>query len=1162
MKEYRLYVYKTDSTIVDVTNECTSFKFDAGSVMETGDLFPDNPVKTMQCSLVNTNNKQYSPHYNKGKVKYINTTLNLQSGVYLYDLPFENTLMIYDKSNKYFLNIMQGKIRVGSINSVSTESIPVKIAYLDIDEMNPINYIQANEEQEYFDIGEIGYFEFGNQLYYQSQFEQVFAFSPLIQEGNRVSLYEDTVSYSFSTYAYNGNGTNQLLIKNSKTAFKVNMLNCRKYNDLKLYFDFGSLGYYELGNEEYFKIASNGFGYSNINITGFTQVGNDITITLDRNLLEEETLFFTVTYKEISSYLKFDGYIVDVVNSDLETVSFGCKDRAYDLQNVKIDYTDIRNFDSKALTSNTFETLSETISATINSNSCTTTYNNYTSLFTLNEKIRLYNGTDYIKAVISAITSTSMTFVGYKDDEVTVITIPNGIYTIYKVYNPSINPYYFEYFMQDLLNDTGLPYNVVLGSRNLFAYLPKAEDSQYIDLWSLFQDICIKTGNIVSFENINGNFELFYRKIPLEFGTSKYTITDKNILDSTSFSLDSTGIRTSYFLKYYKWENSKRVVASLIKDDFIKSTYTCVIPNERNLLLTDETIAVGKKIRVNNEYLEIKSIVSSGVYKLNKNAKTSGTYDLYLQGIYTDKYGLKIATYELDNTSAIDTEEKASNFLNYLIYQTREPIATYKLVLNLDEYTLENFDTITVNSAKLSLWNEKMFVQSVAFDNNGGQKILYITLNKIMQVGKYKYKEMITERGLNVVTTGNKQTTTEVLPPPQNLVAFPPAIDDLQNYVVYSTVSWNDYIGRNVSNWEIQYSTDDFNTFETRFTNETTEKIILKEQKLYKIRVRAKGKEGFNGEWSNTTVDASIYLIDNPIQNRTWYIRMFIGNDEVEYFNRFDLLGYTNQYLIDNIDTIEIVPNADKGIKTENYILWKKSYFNPYPTIVEDGLEFKIKEKLGNSPNKNLFFNVVPNGYYKLEGTLIDTGGAYGSLRTDLFKNITGINNNVIFRNFNNPRGFENRNANFGDVREIKNLTILQDKNDTIFSPTVFYALFEYYANYNDSRIMYKNINIEIKNFTNQYIVNAISCNKVQDSIVNFINCNLETTYGIKNSSICKNNKVYNAYIGFTQCYLMNTNKAINCSNKYVSCYSSEIGNETYLIPNTGGDSPTFGWNT
>ena len=181
-----------------------------------------------------------------------------------------------------------------------------------------------------------------------------------------------------------------------------------------------------------------------------------------------------------------------------------------------------------------------------------------------------------------------------------------------------------------------------------------------------------------------------------------------------------------------------------------------------------------------------------------------------------------------------------------------------------------------------------MFVQSVAFDNNGGQKILYITLNKIMQVGKYKYKEMITERGLNIVTTGSKQTTTDVLPPPQNLVANPPAIDDLQNYVVYSTVSWNDYIGRSVANWVIEYSTDDFATFETKFTSDTTEKIILKEQKLYKIRVYAKGKEGFNGEYAETTVDASKYLIDNPIQNRTWYIRLFAGNDEEEYFSQFE----------------------------------------------------------------------------------------------------------------------------------------------------------------------------------------------------------------------------------------------------------------------------------
>jgi len=493
MKEYRLYVYKSNTDIVDVTNECLNFKYDAGSVMETGDLFPDNPVKTLQCSLINTNNKQYSPHYNKGKIKYISTTLNLVSGVYLYDLPFENTLMIYDKSQKYLLNIMQGKVRVGNVNGVQTESIPVKIAYLDITEENPLNYVDTE-------------------------------FSPLIQEGNRVSLYEDTVSYSFLDYLIQGNGTDTLTVYNTgspqqilvmgskvnftsenyydmsqknyfvecgKNYYKATMQDKEFNQDASCgYLELSLMNYYDLSQQNYEKLCN--IEYCRLKVVSWEKIGNTINIKFDRKIDAHESIFLYIAWRNASSeFLKFDGYIVDVVNSDLETVSFGCKDRAYDLQNVKIDYTDIRGYDSKTLTDTTFETLSETISATINSSSCTSTYNDYTQLFALNDNVGLYNGTNYIKAVISNITSSSMTFTGYKDDGITVVTIPDGIYTIHKVYNPTTNPYYFEYFMQDVLDDTGSPYNVTLGSRNLFAYLPKAEEIQYIDLWSLYNLIVL-----------------------------------------------------------------------------------------------------------------------------------------------------------------------------------------------------------------------------------------------------------------------------------------------------------------------------------------------------------------------------------------------------------------------------------------------------------------------------------------------------------------------------------------------------------------------------------------------------------------------------------------------------------------------------------------------
>ena len=265
---------------------------------------------------------------------------------------------------------------------------------------------------------------------------------------------------------------------------------------------------------------------------------------------------------------------------------------------------------------------------------------------------------------------------------------------------------------------------------------------------------------------------------------------------------------------------------------------------------------------------------------------------------------------------------------------------------------------------------QNLFVQSI----NENSQFTEFTVSEIMHLGKWKYYEMKVERGQNTITDTTKINTADIFPPVTNLTALDPSIDDLQNYVVYSRVSWNKLIGMNVANYEVQYkkSDEDWTNAETITLSENSMKLVLKEQVLYNIRVRGTGKEQVKGKWAYTDVDASKYLIDNPIQNRTWYIRLFPGNDEVEYFGSFDLLGYTNQYLIDNIDTIEIVPNADKGIKTENYVVWCKDKYLSYVTETDEhlrtGIQEKIFEKIGNTNLKNIFFRVVPNGYYLLEG--------------------------------------------------------------------------------------------------------------------------------------------------------------------------------------------------
>lgn len=1164
IKEHRLFIYKSNSEIIEATDSCLSFNFDAGSVTETGDLYADNPSKTLGIKLLNTNNKQYSPHYTKGKIKFVDTTMNLVSGTNIYNLPYETTLMIYDKSNKYHMLISQDKIRVNSYNGVETETINVRIAYLDITTNNALNYIDGQ-------------------------------FSPLLQERARVTLYEDTVDYSFMDYLVQGNGTDTLTIYNTGTpkdiiimGTTINFISKNYYeetlnnyfiecsqNYYKLtmdsknfnqeaetnYLELSLLNYYELSQENYYKICDlKDDKY--LKIISITKTGNNIDIKFNRVIQIEESVGLYASWKNYTEFLKFDGYINGAIESDLETVSFNCVDRAYDLMSYKVSSTSFRGYDSIATSDNTYETVEESIQITLTSNSCTTTYLNYLNLFALNDVVKIYNGQDYYECTISAITSSSMTLTSTS-------TIPNGTYTVYKVYNPSLA---LETFIQNCLNDVGLPYTLYLGtSLYEFAYLPKNDEMQYNDLWNFFQDILIKTGNILSFENINNNFELFYRKIPTTFGTSKYTISDRHILQGTTFSMTGENVRNSYYLKYSNYESGSYVDTELIVDDFTLSSYQGTIPTERIRLETDEDLEVNDIVRINGEYLEVREVISSGIYKLNKNASESGTFNLYLSGDSTNEYGLKRAYYELDSTSQIDTNTEATNFLNLVLAQTKYPISTYVVKLNGNDYDLYNYDTITVNSPRLSLFNETMFVQSVAYDNNGGQKTLTITLTKIMQTGKYKYKEMITERGLNSVVTTNKNTTNDVFPPPQKLVALDPTIDDLQDYNVYSYVSWNDFIGRTVAQWEIQYSTSStFDTYETITQNTTSLKLFLKEQKLYYIRVRGVGKEQVKGQWATTTVDASKYLIENPIQNRTWYIRLFSGNDEVEYFSQFDKLGYTVETLNNAIDTIEIVPNDDKGIKSENFVLWNSRIFSPYPTKKQTGLNKFILEKFNKNysenTGKNINFRPVLNGYYKLVGdsyTSDNNINTNGGLIVSEWQNMKGIGNYVEFRLFDCIFGLL-ASYQYDYIKNIENLNFIVNKNN--YSSDYAGGVEVIFGSgsgipYDKSLTTYKNINITVSNFLNSDVVQGfLGANRID-------NCKVKGAY--RGFVLCEgvsNCVAENSTEGFDRCKLMYKNLAINCTTKYSSlstdhCCSSLGENSTYFVPANGGDTVNAGFN-
>lgn len=1141
----RVYIYKQDgSEYVDVSNFIEKLSLDKGSVMETGDSYADNPVETLSVTLKNTNSHLFSPHFKQGKIKYNNSfDLNLLLNVHQYDLPNEFTLDLYTDSTKYTATLLNNKIDIYPTPN-QNETIKIYYSFIDITVLNPLNHIFT--AKTFYELCQYNFNDLCQENFYDLNIGAYnnYNFSPLISEKARLIWWQDDEKYLYYNYGIYGNGTNQITINNTNELVSLELLYNLLTTGQPTFYELCQENFYDLCQDNFFELCiGNNSAGSSLNMVSYVKVENVITVTFDRIIPTAEYLLLSAVYIDTStSYLKFDGYISGNVESDVETCSFSCKDRSLDLQNAKIEGM-FRTYDSSQLDDNSYEVLEESIKLSITSKSASTTYNNYTDYFNVGDEIRLYNGTDYLINTISTVSTNAITFV---DD------IEDGVYTHCIRYTNGIPmPLYF----QKCLDDCGIPYTLYIDNPNTFAVLPKEEDMQQDDLWNHFQDIVLKSGNIIHFKNINNVMELVLEKIPLTLGTSKYTITENDIYSGVNFSLDSTNIRTSFALNFQKLENGTYTTIEKVKDDFIQSLNAITIGTESNLINTDELLTVGKWIRINNDYYKVIETITSSVYRLNKNVTVSTSYILYTQGQYTDRYDLKTASITYDNTSQINTDSEADTFLDLLLYQNLEPIQTFKITLNANKFRLENFDTITVTSPRLGLFNEKVFVQSVAEDYSNDSKTITITIAIKMSIGKYKYKEMITERGNNTITTSSKLSTSEVFPPPQSLKAYEPAIDDLNNYVVYSKVEWNDMIGKNVIQWELQYSTDStFTTCETITTNTTSLKLVLKEQKLYYIRVRGVGKEQVKGKWAETTVDASLFLIDNPIQNRTWYIRLFEGNDDEEYFNRFDTLGYTNQYIIDNIDTIEIVPNSDKGIKTTNYVQWKKNKFTTYPNRIETGIEKSIIDRTSDTPNKNLYFNSVPNGYYKFEGDYISgSGGLYGSLNTKLFKNIKGVNGNVIFRPFNSIKTLENRDSDFGDLREVSDFTVICYQSDNVGLDCR--AVDEYYADKNNARITYKNIKIETHNYTTGITIGFTS-NKLENCICEDFG---SVSIGFYRSNLLKNCKSINCDIGFQECYNISYNNAVNCTTKYDTCYASS--DNSVAIPTNGSDTAQFGWN-
>ena len=197
---------------------------------------------------------------------------------------------------------------------------------------------------------------------------------------------------------------------------------------------------------------------------------------------------------------------------------------------------------------------------------------------------------------------------------------------------------------------------------------------------------------------------MLFRSISQDNSLHKFEIFESDIEEEVQF--DSTGslLINSYEIGYYSAETSE--VERKIVDDFDLSQYQVTIQTERNIIVTDELLSTeeGKNtIRINNEYRQVIEAINSSTYRVNLAFSESGTFNLYMIGTYSSKYGLKRAYYDLDSTSEIDTEQEALNFGNLLLNQYLDIYATYKFKVYSRYFPfLKNFDVVKINSPRFN----------------------------------------------------------------------------------------------------------------------------------------------------------------------------------------------------------------------------------------------------------------------------------------------------------------------------------------------------------------------------------------------------------------------------------------------------------------------------
>jgi hypothetical protein len=185
----------------------------------------------------------------------------------------------------------------------------------------------------------------------------------------------------------------------------------------------------------------------------------------------------------------------------------------------------------------------------------------------------------------------------------------------------------------------------------------------------------IYTKNTETYFNLDGttkqgtnSFELVLQEIPQNNSISKFTLEERQIEEDTQFSSTGSLLINSYTMNYNSAETNQ--IEKMVVDDFELSDYQATIQTERNIITTDELLTTDKvinSIRLGNEYRQVVEALGSSTYRVNLAFSESGTFDLYTQGTFSKKYGLKRAFYDIDSTTEIDTEEEARNQFGFLM---------------------------------------------------------------------------------------------------------------------------------------------------------------------------------------------------------------------------------------------------------------------------------------------------------------------------------------------------------------------------------------------------------------------------------------------------------------------------------------------------------------